>query len=53
MAELEIEGVVEPIPTSASISWWRILAIALLPFGFVLVVKLAIRLCNDLIRLRQ
>lgn len=53
MAELEIEGVAEPVLTSASISWWRILVIALLPFGFVLVAKLAIRLCCDLVQLRQ
>lgn len=55
MAELEIEGidesvpdpVINPVPTSTSLPWWRILAIAGLPFGFVLLVKVIVKFVKD------
>lgn len=53
MAELKIDSATESVSTSASLSWWRILAIAALPFGFIVLIKIAIKLAKDLARVKQ
>ena len=53
MEDVQIEGTEEPVPTSALLPWWRILVIVALPFGFLLLIKVAIRLARDLARAKQ
>ncbi len=52
MAELKIEGVAESVPTSASLPWWRILVIALLPVGILGLVRAIVRLVSDIMRMK-
>ena len=52
MVDLKIDGVMEPVPTSASLPWWRIAVIALLPFGILLLARVILRLASDLARIK-
>lgn len=52
MVDLKIDGVMEPVPTSASPPWWRIVVIALLPFGILLLARMILRLVSDLARVK-
>ena len=53
MQDLVIEGAIETVPTSASLPWWRILAIVALPFCCILLVRLLIKIVKDIIAFRQ
>ena len=53
MQDLAIEGAVETVLTSASLPWWRVLAIVVLPFCCILLVRLLIKTVKDIIAFRQ
>jgi hypothetical protein len=52
MADLKIEGLAELVPTAATLPWWRILAIAMLPLGILLLVRALLRLVRDWLSLK-
>ena len=52
MSELKIEGITESVPTSASLPWWRILAIMLLPICILGLVRAILRLVLDITRMK-
>ena len=51
MTEVVVENNVEIVPTAVALPWWQILAIAALPFGFILLIRVVIRLLEDIARL--
>lgn len=53
MQDLAIEGTIETVLTSASLPWWRVLAIAVLPFCCILLVRLLIKTVKDIIAFRR